>query len=148
MLFYESREPYTNLSDIWDEIHYLGYLGDTAWKNYKLRKSVIENITDLIQDYKEINIFLSDISWPLNNMIFGKFKKFDRKNITFCNFPDGIGNLLLDPFSFKEKIKIVIKSSLKYFGYFPYYYYSGDRMGMKYFDKVYSFMPHLLIKKK
>jgi Alpha-2,8-polysialyltransferase (POLYST) len=84
-------------------------------------------------------------------MIFGKFKKGYRKskkNIKFCNFPDGIGNLLLDPLSFKEKIKIAIKSLLKYFGYFSYYYYSGDRMGMRYFDKVYSFMPELLKKKK
>ena len=127
---------------LWKEIFYLDPpVGGSILGGAKRCRKALKTISDLIDQYEFIQVFVSDINWPLNNALYGLLFEKRNENIRLCNFPDGTGNLLIVyPNKFQQFRKIV-KSILGRLGGFPYYYFGGDTMGLEMSDKIYSLLP-------
>ncbi|MBN1211034.1 MAG: hypothetical protein JXA92_00520 [candidate division Zixibacteria bacterium] len=107
-------------------------------------RRALKEINGIISGYPRVSFFVSDIDWPLNNAVFGLIKKGHDKNIRMCNYPDGLGSLLVQKPDAKRKLRNALKSLLGLLGGSPYYNYGCDIMGLAVSDTIYSLMPNLL----
>lgn len=109
-------------------------------------RKAIRAIFETIDGCDKVNLYLSDIDWPLNNALFGMMKRKTAGNpvVTLCNFPDGLGSLIIAHPNWYQLLKNIVKSSLSVVGGAPYYLNRGDRMGLEVADKIYSLMPSAL----
>ena len=110
-------------------------------KNCRQALSEIDGIIGL---YPETCLFLSDVDWPLNNALYGYVKKTRGRKIQMCNYPDGIGSLLVQRPDRRRKFRNIVKSLIGTLGGSPYYSYNCDIMGIAVADKVYSLIPEVI----
>ena len=73
----------------WDTISKINTSGEKRFghENWKTYRKYLVSLNSMIEGTKYVNFFVSDIAWPLNNVIFGLFK--GRSSISI--FQDGIG---------------------------------------------------------
>lgn len=140
------QEKQTINRELWNQIIFLDPpVGGSVIGARKRCKDSIKKVGNILKNYDYINLFLSDIQWPLNNALYGKFIKGECKNnrrrIELCNFPDGIVNLYFAYPNFKQKIKNIIKSLFGLVLSSPYYYFNCDIAGLEISNKIYSLMP-------
>jgi hypothetical protein len=135
------------ISEFWKEIVKLDPpVGGSVVGRGKVCRKALRIISAIADDYARIELLLSDIDWPLNNALFGLARK-ERKpsrEMSICNFPDGMGSLMLTYPDLYQQLRNIVKASLSFFGGSPYYLHGGDRMGLEVSDKVYSLMPSAL----
>ncbi|MGL5560176.1 MAG: polysialyltransferase family glycosyltransferase [Paraclostridium dentum] len=122
-------------------------VGLKFYKNINEREMIVNNILKEIEsNYNEVNIFLANISYTLNNLFFGIYKNRRKYNfeITLNNYPEGIANLLLENIKLKQFMKDIIRNFYGLVKCTKYYVYRGDITGIKYSDKVYSLSPEFM----
>jgi hypothetical protein len=119
-------------------------VGSSVIGSGKNCRQALREIDGIISPYPEACLFLSDIDWPLNNALYGYIKKARDRNIQMCNYPDGIGSLLVQMQDRRRKFRNIVKSLIGTLGGSPYYSYNSDIMGIAISDKVYSLMPEVI----
>lgn len=143
IIFYEFERP--QVFNQYPDAHKLMFVGGrvpgidnrkNAEINVKLIKSIINNYTDN-------KIYISDIAWPMNNILF-----FDKSiKCEFNIFMDGIGNYLGQKINARLFVRNIAKWLLGFFGlgvrYFPYF---GDVVGhsQKRIKLIYGFKSEYL----
>lgn len=131
--------------ELWKDVINIGrfkeYITIKGWMECKEN---INRIKDTLKKYERVNIFLPSIRTPIGNVIVSYLKKKNRE-ISLCNFPDGIGSLYIIDMNIKEVGKDIGKYLwAKVIGYDYTLYLKNDFLGMQYFDKVYSLLPSMI----
>ncbi len=103
-----------------------------------------ERIKSLIKAKGRSRLFVSDIEWPLNNALYGLRLQYEDSQVGICNFPDGLGSLLVRYPRFKRRLRSLAKKIIGLMGGLPYYFYRGDIMGLSACDAIYSLLPTAL----
>lgn len=101
-------------------------------------------IKSLIDNNGWSRLFVSDIEWPLNNALYGLRHRYEDSRVEICNFPDGLGSLLVRYPRFKRRLRSLAKKLIGLLGGLPYSFYRGDIMGLAACDAVYSLLPSAL----
>lgn len=128
ILISEMPEEEQIICEDWSEKYFLKStmgkrFGHGRWKKFQICKRRIEGI---IGKAKGQNIFVSDIAWPLNNYVFGKYKKIHNISI----FQDGIGAYDNNVVREKDLIKALLKKILNVFRLsVGHSFYFGNLMG-------------------
>jgi len=119
-------------------------VGSSVIGSGKSCRRALKEIDSIINEYPKVSLFVSDIDWPLNNAVYGFINKTHDRNIKICNYPDGIGSLLVQKPDTKRKLRNVVKSFIGLLGGSPYYIYGCDIMGIEISDIIYSLMPAVI----
>lgn len=96
VLFLELNHDYEySKRDLWSSIEFLENVGSSTLgrKRFLMSERNIECIKQYSDKNKETNIFMSDISWPMNNRIF--FDNHLRSCVKYSLFSDGLGTYAL-----------------------------------------------------
>lgn len=131
-------------SNHWTAVVKIEPVGGTILGSRHRCYSALKTFHTIFEKYNNINLFLSDIEWPLNNALYGNYV-LRESNINYYNFPDGIANLYMIYPDIKQKLKNYFKALLGLLGGFPYSYISGDKIGLLKAHRVYSLFPDLII---
>lgn len=115
-------------------------LGHSRWRIYR---NYLPLLKDIIYRNDVTDIFFSDIAWPINNVIFGVFRKSHRISI----FQDGIGAYSNNRINTKTFLLMFVKMTFSKLGLcVPHYPYTGEFMGQdqKEITNIFGFEPRLL----
>lgn len=112
-----------------------------------LRKGVgcrraLREIDGIVAGYDRVDLLVSDIQWPLNNALYGRYARRGRATLT--GFPDGIGSLQIVYPSTWQRAKDMAKAALGRFGGVPFVVFRGDVMGLELCTRIYSFLPEAI----
>lgn len=97
ILLIEYEADYSQMVDhkLWADIISLEVIGGSTigHARYKKCEKNVDLIKSIINGDKNIQIFMSDIAWPMNNRIY--FDKQLRRRVDYCLYPDGLGTYVL-----------------------------------------------------
>ena len=117
--------------ELWFDVIYLENVGNSTLgrKNYQNSENNMGLVQKLLNDSPKSCLFLSDISWPMNNRLF--FDKQLRRKVAFCLISDGLGTYV-----FPRVTKMLfLRGSVKYLngllrGGVRYRNYLGSQFGV------------------
>jgi hypothetical protein len=94
LLEFKQRFEHINLK-MWSEVLYIENVGNSTLGHdrYVMCENNVGLVRNLIVKNPKTKLFLSDISWPMNNRLF--FDKHIKRKVTFCLISDGVGTYLL-----------------------------------------------------
>ena len=122
-------------------------VGGTSRGAVSACRAALRRIAGIVDRYQTVDLFVSDVQWPLNNAVYGAFISGERaakRRARLCNFPDGIGNLQVVYPNWQQRMKDVAKVVLGSLGRAPYTMYRGDILGLELSDVVYSLLPEAI----
>jgi len=99
LIEYDYDKKYLDKS-IWNDIIFLDYVGESVLGRDKYSKCEknYDLIASLIISFDSVNLFLSDIAWPMNNRLF--FDSVLQKKVQYNLISDGLGLYALPKITF------------------------------------------------
>lgn len=129
---------------LWDEIVRVPWVGGSVIQGRRHWRAATRLIEAVLSDCREAEVLVSDIAWPLNNVLWRKWRGGNTgQNVSL--YPDGLMMFAGQRVSPTLFVRNLAKATLGLFGGVPYRPYWGDVGGLdaRGIARVYTPLPEL-----
>lgn len=113
-------------------------LGGSARRNGAARRRVLRMVTEEFRSCESARLWLANVQWPLNNLLYRELSSCTLANTCHYNFPEGIGSLLCPRPDLRQHVRDFAKMATRFIGGSGYQPFSCDLMGVSTADKVFT----------